>query len=99
MARVSSRNFLMSFLTRIVTHGHAAAAFGRFGGGAIVLFRQDADDRKHARRIIRTVCSEFGLEVLIYRSVPVVDSALGQTRLGKPSVDGTGHIAPHTRSV
>lgn len=51
---------------------------GDLAVGQLFLFRQDADDREDARRIIRTVCSEFGLEVLSYRSVPVVDEALGQ---------------------
>ncbi len=51
---------------------------GDLAVGQLFLFRQDADDREHARRIIRAVCSEFGLEVLTYRSVPVVDGALGR---------------------
>ena len=51
---------------------------GDLAVGQLFLFRQDADDREHARRIIRTVCSEFGLEVLTFRSVPVVDGALGR---------------------
>jgi glutamate synthase (ferredoxin) len=46
--------------------------------GQLFLFRQDADDREHARRIIREVCGEFALEVLTFRSVPVVDGALGR---------------------
>jgi glutamate synthase (ferredoxin) len=51
---------------------------GDLAVGQLYLFRQDADDREHARRIIHAVCSEFGLEVLTFRSVPVVDGALGR---------------------
>lgn len=52
-------------------------ASGDLAVGQLFLFRQDADDREHARQILRAVCSEFGLEVLTFRSVPVIDDALG----------------------
>ena len=51
---------------------------GDLAVGQLFLFRQDADDREHARRIIRAVCAEFHLEVLTFRSVPVIDTALGR---------------------
>lgn len=51
---------------------------GDLAVGQLYLFRQDADDRERAREIIRAVCAEFGLEVLTFRSVPVVDGALGR---------------------
>ena len=51
---------------------------GDLAVGQLFLFRQDDDDREHARRIIRAVCSEFSIEVLTFRSVPVVDGALGR---------------------
>ncbi len=46
--------------------------------GQLYLFRQDADDRAVARAIIREVCAELGLEVLTFRSVPVIEEALGR---------------------
>ena len=51
---------------------------GDLAVGQLFLFRQDPDDRERARGIIRAVCAEFGLEVLTFRSVPVIDSALGR---------------------
>src|SRR5688572_25402452 len=51
---------------------------GDLAVGQLFLFRQDEQDRVHARKIIREACEEFGLEVLTFRSVPVVDSALGR---------------------
>ncbi|MDI9547610.1 MAG: glutamate synthase large subunit [Chloroflexota bacterium] len=51
---------------------------GDLAVGQLFLFRQDAEDRDHARRIIREVCAEFKLETLAFRSVPVIDSALGR---------------------
>ncbi len=67
--------FFKRELTRV---GVTPPPSGDLAVGQLFLFRQDADDREHARRIIRTVCAEFGLEVLTFRSVPVVDSALGR---------------------
>lgn len=67
--------FFKRELTRV---GIQPPPAGDLAVGQLFLFRQDADDREHARRIIRRVCSEFGLEVLTYRSVPVVDGALGR---------------------
>ena len=46
--------------------------------GQLYLFRQDADDRSNARAIIREVCAELRLEVLTFRSVPVIEEALGR---------------------
>lgn len=46
--------------------------------GQLFLYRQDADDREKARQIIRDVLADLQLEVLAFRSVPVIDSALGQ---------------------
>lgn len=45
--------------------------------GQLYLFRQDADDRARAREIIREMCAELHLEVLGFRSVPVIEEALG----------------------
>ncbi len=50
---------------------------GDLAVGQLFLFRQDPEDRDHARGIIRDVCAEFRLEVLGFRSVPVIDTALG----------------------
>ena len=46
--------------------------------GQLYLFRQDAEDRSSARAIIRDVCAELRLEVLTFRSVPVIEEALGR---------------------
>ncbi len=45
--------------------------------GQLYLFRQDEADRKRAKAIIAEVLQEFNLDVLAFRSVPVIDSALG----------------------
>ncbi len=58
-------------ITRIPSPGDLAV-------GQLFLFRQDAEDRARARRIIDQVFGEMGLEVLGYRSVPVIESALGR---------------------
>ena len=44
----------------------------------LYLFRQDDADRQRAKAIITEVLQEFDLDVLTFRSVPVIDSALGQ---------------------
>lgn len=46
--------------------------------GQLYLFRQDADDRARAREIIREVLDELHAEVLTFRSVPVIEEALGR---------------------
>lgn len=46
--------------------------------GQLYLFRQDEADRWRAKEVIREVCAEFKLEVLTFRSVPVIDTALGR---------------------
>ena len=51
---------------------------GDLAVGQLYLFRQDETDRAQAKQIIRDVCTEFKLEVLTFRSVPVIDTALGR---------------------
>ncbi|MCX6046068.1 MAG: glutamate synthase large subunit [Chloroflexi bacterium] len=51
---------------------------GDLAVGQLFLFRQDEADRARARQIIIDVLTELKLEVLTFRSVPVVDSALGR---------------------
>ena len=51
---------------------------GDLAVGQLFLFRHDPEDRARARQIIQEVCQELGLEVLTYRSVPVIESALGR---------------------
>ena len=50
---------------------------GDLAVGQLYLFRQDEEDRKRAKVIIMEVLQEFNLDVLAFRSVPVIDSALG----------------------
>ncbi|MEZ4673210.1 MAG: glutamate synthase large subunit [Caldilineaceae bacterium] len=50
---------------------------GDLAVGQLYLFRQDEEDRKRAKAIITEVLAEFDIEVLAFRSVPVIDSALG----------------------
>lgn len=45
--------------------------------GQLFLYRQDAEDREKARQIVRQVLEGLHLEVLTFRSVPVIDAALG----------------------
>ncbi|MBX3011796.1 MAG: glutamate synthase large subunit [Caldilineaceae bacterium] len=51
---------------------------GDLAVGQLYLFRQDEADRWRAKEVIREVCAEFKLEVLTFRSVPVIDTALGR---------------------
>jgi glutamate synthase (ferredoxin) len=51
---------------------------GDLAVGQLFLFRQSEDDRIQARRIITEVCNTYGIEVLTFRSIPVVDTALGR---------------------
>jgi glutamate synthase (ferredoxin) len=46
--------------------------------GQLFLNRQNGEDRAQAREIIRSVLRELKLEVLTFRSVPVIESALGE---------------------
>jgi glutamate synthase (ferredoxin) len=66
------------FKRELLRLGVEPPPLGDLAVGQLFLFRQDEDDREHARQIIRDVCSQFGLEVLTFRSVPVVDGALGR---------------------
>ncbi|MCB0045160.1 MAG: glutamate synthase large subunit [Caldilineaceae bacterium] len=45
--------------------------------GQLFLHRQDGEDRARARAVIREVLEELKLEVLTFRSVPVIENALG----------------------
>ncbi|MEZ4732196.1 MAG: glutamate synthase-related protein [Caldilineaceae bacterium] len=51
---------------------------GDLAVGQLYLFRQDEADRWRAKEVIREVCAEFKLAVLTFRSVPVIDTALGR---------------------
>ncbi|GIV78466.1 MAG: glutamate synthase [Litorilinea sp.] len=51
---------------------------GDLAVGQLFLFRQDPEDRARAMEIIRAVCAELKLNVLTFRSVPVIDAALGR---------------------
>ncbi len=51
---------------------------GDLAVGQLYLFRQDEADRQRAKQVIHEVCAEFQLEVLTFRSVPVIDTALGR---------------------
>ncbi len=66
------------FKRELLRYGVQPPPPGDLAVGQLFLFRQDEVDRERARTIIRQVCTEFGLEVLTFRSVPVVDSALGR---------------------
>ncbi len=58
--------------------GVTAPPPGDLAVGQLFLFRQDPEDRAKAKQIIEQVVNELHLEVLTYRSVPVIDSALGR---------------------
>ena len=62
--------------------------------GQLYLFRQDADDRARAREIIREVLAEMHVDVLAFRSVPVIEEALGRTCRRLAPMDGAGHRPP-----
>ncbi|MCB0161103.1 MAG: glutamate synthase subunit alpha, partial [Caldilineaceae bacterium] len=46
--------------------------------GQLFLNRQNGEDRAMAREIIREVLNELNLDVLTFRSVPVIEAALGR---------------------
>lgn len=50
---------------------------GDLAVGQLFLFRQSEADRERAKDIINAVMADLKLEILTYRSVPVIDSALG----------------------
>ncbi len=50
---------------------------GDLAVGQLFLFRQDEEDRKRAKAIIREVLGELKFEILTFRSVPVINEALG----------------------
>jgi glutamate synthase (ferredoxin) len=56
----------------------APPPIGDLGVGQLYLFRQDEADRQRAKAIITEVFQELQLDVLTFRSVPVIDSALGR---------------------
>lgn len=58
--------------------GKAAPPPGDLAVGQLFLFRQDEADRDQSRQIITEVLAEFKLEVLAFRSVPVIEDALGR---------------------
>ncbi|MBX2998397.1 MAG: glutamate synthase large subunit [Caldilineaceae bacterium] len=50
---------------------------GDLAVGQLFLSRHDDEDREHAKAIIRAVMDELKIEILTFRSVPVIDAALG----------------------
>jgi glutamate synthase (ferredoxin) len=66
------------FFTRELTRmGIETPPPGDLAVGQLFLFRQDEADRERARQIISEVMEELGIAILTFRSVPVIDAALG----------------------
>ena len=66
------------FFARELTHmGIEPPAQGDLAVGQLFLFRQDEADRAHARQIISEVMADLKIEIVTFRSVPVIESALG----------------------
>ncbi|MCB0065063.1 MAG: glutamate synthase subunit alpha, partial [Caldilineaceae bacterium] len=51
---------------------------GDLAVGQLFLFRQDTADRDRAKAIIQEVLTDLKLEVLAFRSVPIIDDAVGE---------------------
>ncbi|MBW7883035.1 MAG: glutamate synthase large subunit [Caldilineaceae bacterium] len=54
---------------------------GDLAVGQLFLNKANGEDRARARDLIRQILSEMKIEVLAFRSVPVIESALGQRAL------------------
>ena len=65
-------------LTRM---GIEPPAPGDMAVGQIYLNKANGEDRAQARELMREVLAELKLEMLAFRSVPVIESALGQRAL------------------
>ena len=68
---------------------------GDLAVGQVFLSKANGEDRATARELMRAVLAELKLEMLAFRSVPVIESALGQRALVQPALVGTDHRAPH----
>ncbi len=66
------------FHRELRSQGIEPPPLGDLAVGQLFLFRQDPEDRERAKVIIKEVLDEFQLEVVGYRSVPVIDDALGE---------------------
>jgi len=70
------------FFTRELTRmGIEPPAPGDLAVGQIYLNKANGEDRAVARELMREVLAELKLEMLAFRSVPVIESALGQRAL------------------
>ncbi|MEZ4634843.1 MAG: glutamate synthase large subunit [Caldilineaceae bacterium] len=65
------------FARELTRMGIKPPAQGDLAVGQLFLFRQDEEDRAHARQIISEVMADLNIEILTFRSVPVIESALG----------------------
>ncbi len=65
------------FARELTRMGIEPPAQGDLAVGQLFLFRQDEADRAHARQIISEVMADLKIEILTFRSVPVIESALG----------------------
>jgi glutamate synthase (ferredoxin) len=67
--------------------------------GQLYLNKGNGEDRARARDIVKQVLGEFNLEVLAFRSVPVIETALGQRSLqSRPWLGRSSCAVPRQRA-
>jgi glutamate synthase domain-containing protein 1 len=69
------------FARELARMGVATPAPGDLAVGQIFLNKASGEDRALAREVMREVLAELKLEMIAFRSVPVIESALGQRAL------------------
>ncbi|WP_207496099.1 glutamate synthase large subunit [Aridibaculum aurantiacum] len=68
------------FFDECLKQGVHLPAFGRYGAG-IIFFPKDVPLREECRAIFNRAAEKLGLEVLLYRSVPVNEDGIGPSAL------------------
>jgi glutamate synthase domain-containing protein 1 len=69
------------FARELARMGIEPPASGDLAVGQIYLNKANGEDRAGARELMRKVLADLGLEMVGFRSVPVIESALGQRAL------------------
>ena len=69
------------FARELQRMGIEPPASGDLAVGQIYLNKANGEDRAQARELMREVLADLGLEMVGFRSVPVIESALGQRAL------------------
>jgi glutamate synthase (NADPH/NADH) large chain len=75
------------FFDECIRQGVHLPPFGKYGVG-VVFFPRDISTREACREVLNRCAEKLGLEILLYRRVPVVSEGLGATALsGEPEME------------